>query len=234
MMPQAESSIVRLSRTTGSMARPDRAVLSGCRVRRIACTAEAFGFGPVSKLLSIARALRDRERIALDFFGQAVACEAASRSGDLFDHFRQLGGNRPEEYTDLLDRADMVLSVMEPQPAIEGAARDLPVGYVDSLPFVWEPVCSPTQLRAIAASVVKGPDEARRACRDLAIHDLQAVAHRVASRSFLQRCSGAAAPRIQAAHPTWVTGIISRLAATGQAGERSAILVSLAGQCSPL
>jgi acyl-CoA synthetase (AMP-forming)/AMP-acid ligase II len=186
MMPQVESSIVQPSRTTGSVAWPDRAALSGRRVHRVACTAEAVGFGPVSKLLSIAQALRDRERIVLDFFGHALACEAASRSGDLFDRFRQLVGNRPEEYTDLLDQADMVLSVMEPQPAIEGAARGLPVGYVDSLPFVWEPVLSPTQQRAIAASVVKGSDEARRACRDLTVHDLQAVAHRVASHSFLQ------------------------------------------------
>lgn len=108
----------------------------GGAVARILASAEAYGYGPSSKLRAVARELTLRGH-RVDFVGQGVAAEYARAEGDVFasvrsvDSMLALGDISPRNY-------DATVSVMDPHLAAWSQLCDLPCIYVDSLYWFWQ------------------------------------------------------------------------------------------------
>jgi hypothetical protein len=96
-----------------------------------------FGYGPASKAFSIAKELLHRgcrvtfcgHGVALDFFKREGVCDVVEL--DLYT----ADGRR--ELERMSSQFDYGLTVMEPL-FVTHAAPELPVGYVDSLPWMWD------------------------------------------------------------------------------------------------
>jgi hypothetical protein len=96
-----------------------------------------FGYGPVSKARSVVRELLARD-IECTFCGSGVAYEFMSREAicevrpvDLYTPAGQ------RELGRLSAQIDYGLTTMEPL-FVKHAAPDLPIGYIDSLPWMWD------------------------------------------------------------------------------------------------
>ena len=96
----------------------------------IACCAYPFGYGPASKLIVLARALRDRGW-ELVFLGTGIAYELAARS-DVFAQVIEAEPAEPET-RGWLDAATALLSVMDRNFAAVACASGRPYCVVDSL-----------------------------------------------------------------------------------------------------
>jgi len=96
----------------------------------IACSAYPFGYGPASKLIVLARALRDRGWNPV-FLGTGIACELAARS----DVFVRIVASDPAgpEVRRWLDTARVLLSVMDRDVAAGARDTGRPYCVVDSL-----------------------------------------------------------------------------------------------------
>jgi hypothetical protein len=96
----------------------------------IACCAYPFGYGPASKLIVLARALRDRGWEPV-FLGAGIARELAARS----DVFAQVVTAEPDEpeTRGWLDAATALLSVMDRDFAAIASESGRPYFVVDSL-----------------------------------------------------------------------------------------------------
>lgn len=101
--------------------------------------AEGYGFGPVSKAVSIVKALREQQpELNTVFYGKGTALDFATNNDELFSQIIN-----SEEYTteDALEEAvpNVVLSSMEPEPIVEAKSHDNPpfTVLVDSLFWYW-------------------------------------------------------------------------------------------------
>lgn len=106
---------------------------------RIVLCAQSFGFGPVSKAATIARALRrHRPGVELVFCADRIAREFLVGEG-LWRPGRDIATDRlaAEAVAALAGPADAVISVLDPDLATAFAAT-MPVYFVDSLGFMWD------------------------------------------------------------------------------------------------
>jgi hypothetical protein len=96
----------------------------------IACSAYPLGYGPASKLIVLARALRDRGWEPV-FLGTGIAAELAARS----DVFARIVASEPEdpEVRHWLGAARVLLSVMDRDVAAAARESGHPYCVVDSL-----------------------------------------------------------------------------------------------------
>ncbi|NUP51304.1 MAG: hypothetical protein HOW97_28925 [Catenulispora sp.] len=98
---------------------------------KLACAAEAWGYGPASKLLSIARRV-DGVRTA---FVTGTARTFVGLNRPSFDGVQEL--RSPGEILDADLDADHLLNVMDPCAALAAARAGVPSTYVDSLSWFW-------------------------------------------------------------------------------------------------
>ncbi len=77
-------------------------------MKTIVFTAQAFGFGPVSKMLAISESLSDVHKI---FFGSGVAFDLASLHS--FDEIHNFEHSDKEKILSLLKRSDLFINVMD-------------------------------------------------------------------------------------------------------------------------
>lgn len=100
---------------------------------KIVLVAQPFAYGPISKLVAIAKQLQGVGR--LTFVGADTAFDFASRNAYLFQEL--VDSESTEARPDVLDGADLVISVMEEASVLSAARKQIPVMYVDSLHWLW-------------------------------------------------------------------------------------------------
>lgn len=103
----------------------------------VLCDAVPFCFGPVSKMVSIARHLEGRG-IRLPFLASGTSIDFANQAG-LFDVVlcnSEKDSNLEKEKA-LFEEADVFVSVMNPESAHFAQKCGVPVVYIDSLFWMW-------------------------------------------------------------------------------------------------
>ena len=148
--------------------------------------ANSNGFGPVSKLTTIANLLSGIERI---FVGDAGAYEYARQNNGSYEQLFTIAEfwNR----RDIVSSCDLAIVVMEPDVAFDLVQSGVPVYLFDSLLDFWvlpdgvEPLIEAT--RAIQnLSTAEG----RAVFHTFTIHERKVLAHLLATRAFAQNFPG--------------------------------------------
>ncbi|MFI6150500.1 hypothetical protein [Streptomyces sp. NPDC051109] len=167
---------------------------------RILSSAQACGFGPVSKLVAITPLLADSR---VDFVGQGVALDFARRHSHRFHRITEGDTSRHEDLAQGLAEADLVVSVMDAELVFRAVRAGRPVLFFDSLLGFWLTDRSFEELAA-RAQLVRWADHdtARYVFDTLAPHERILLAHLLARRSYAQNFPG-------------VPARIAALAATG-------------------
>lgn len=101
---------------------------------RILTSAEAFGYGPTSKLTSLVRKFKNQhQNSTIEFLGEGAALDFALQNSSLFNGVHEYDGSypNPEDY-------DLVLSVMNPFTVIWGWFHRKKSIYIDSLYWFWK------------------------------------------------------------------------------------------------
>ncbi|GHE44443.1 hypothetical protein CP980_33440 [Streptomyces vinaceus] len=167
---------------------------------RILSSAQACGFGPVSKLVAITPLLAGSR---VDFVGQGVALDFARRHSHRFHRITEGDTSRHEDLAQGLADADLVVSVMDAELVFRAVRAGRPVLFFDSLLGFWLTDRSFEELAA-RAQLVRWADHdtARYVFDTLAPHERILLAHLLARRSYAQNFPG-------------VPARIAALAATG-------------------
>jgi hypothetical protein len=162
---------------------------------KVLVTAEAFGFGPASKLHAICVELA-RRGIECHFAGEMSALTFAQSNAQAFgsivavESMSELASVAPDGF-------DATLSVMDPYLTVWSSFHNVPCVYVDSLYWFWQ--WSPeneADLRKTAAELLCSADGAAGALRSLdavPMHDGQYIAHYLSAISCAQRAPKSAA-----------------------------------------
>lgn len=101
--------------------------------------AEGYGFGPVSKAVSIVKLLREQQpKLDAVFYGEGTANDFATNNAELFS---KIIDSRERSIEDVLSSVSpsVVLSSMEPEPIVKAKLLDDPpfTALVDSLFWYW-------------------------------------------------------------------------------------------------
>ncbi|SFT31392.1 hypothetical protein SAMN04487982_11928 [Streptomyces sp. ok210] len=155
---------------------------------RILSSAQACGFGPVSKLVAITPLLADS---SVDFIGQDVALDFARRHSHRFHRITEGDTSRHEDVAKGLADADLVVSVMDAELVFWAVRADVPVLFFDSLLGFWLTGRSFEELAA-RAQLVRWADHdtARYVFDTLLPHERILLAHLLARRSYAQNFPG--------------------------------------------
>ncbi|MGI5506232.1 hypothetical protein [Lentzea sp. CA-135723] len=155
---------------------------------RILASAQACGFGPVSKLVAVSTALGPG---TVDFVGQGVALDFARRNADRFGRVLFCDTAKPELVRPHLAETDVVISVMDADLVFWAVREGRPVLLFDSLLGFWDNTRGMPGL-ARAAEVVRTGDlaSAQAAYEELGPHERILLAHLLATRSFVQNFPG--------------------------------------------
>ncbi|MFE5124399.1 hypothetical protein [Streptomyces sp. NPDC056669] len=158
---------------------------------RIFSSAQACGFGPISKLTAISPLF---EGATIDFTGRDVALDFARRHVHRFTNINEGDTQRYEDVAAGLAEADFVVSVMDAELVFWAVRADVPVLFFDSLLSFWLTERSVAELAARAQLVRWSDDETARFVFDtLTPHERILLAHLLATRSYAQNFPGVAA-----------------------------------------
>jgi hypothetical protein len=161
---------------------------------KVLVTAEAFGFGPASKLHAIGVELA-RRGIEAHFVGSAAALTFATSNADTYasitpmDEMTALAAIDPDGY-------DAAISVMDPFLPLWSTMHGIPCVYVDSLYWFWQ--WYPERERELQeqAAVLRSLSDVAKALAALdaiPMHDGQYIAHHLSTVNCAQRAPRAAA-----------------------------------------
>lgn len=147
--------------------------------------AQSFGYGPSSKLVTIAKEFRKLKshKFNIDFYGERVSLTYINQNRKLFDQVQGF-----DQEIDI-NKYSLVVSVMEPILAIRGAILGKPVIYVDSLYWFWQWKNEEyAKLEKIVQSIKKlnSVNKLNKFLKDVDDHHLQYIAHRLATVSLVQ------------------------------------------------
>ncbi len=127
-----------------------------CGTEACAFVATSFGFGPVSKAVSIAQELkRQAAHLRVDYFGAGIAYEYAHQSG-CFDNLYQVDVDRRETLVALVPRLTSygaVFSVLNLELLPLWRGPKPPLYFVDSLAWMWRTL--PAGIEHVAAYFVQ-------------------------------------------------------------------------------
>jgi hypothetical protein len=165
---------------------------------RILASAEAYGYGPASKLTAVCTELRARGA-TVDFKGVGIAFDFAHNNVAAFESVERL--RRSIEFAAVSGHGyDGALSVMDPSLVLWAAFHKIPCVYVDSLYWLWNwPADRETSMQRKSESLLAldTVGEALAELADIAVHDAQDrtnyaqyAAHYLAARSCIQRPIG--------------------------------------------
>jgi hypothetical protein len=159
-------------------------------MKKIICTAGAWGYGPVSKLLTICSLLED---YSLHFFGSDVALELA-RHEAYFSGITQcdfIGERDRKRFKRELAKTDLVLNVLKPDIFDLVPAGEIPCVFVDSLFWMWDKIMMSgvlSQCKDVEKYIVQqfpGVEQRTESHRDLV--DTFAIVNPIVDRSQLQQ-----------------------------------------------
>lgn len=196
--------------------------------KRILAGAQAYGYGPASKLVSIVSQLQDYDNLAIDFWGSGVAETFARLNSSLFS----------EIYTELPDPADYVavIGVMDPLIAAWGYVNNIPVFSADSLywRWIWPPEEREEVLSAIEEYSCCGDHEALLAYMARYPHEMrQFIAHAMSAHSFHQWYPGKGRTdnAAEQLNVTEVSPIVDTRFRTS--AKRDTVLITFSGMITP-
>lgn len=203
---------------------------------KVITSAQSFGYGPSSKLITIIKELRraDGYNFQVDFVGSSISLTYVSQNkkylDDIFDEQKQFD----------LRKYDYAISVMDPYLAIKAAILKMPVIYVDSLFWFWKwNNENLPKLDNIVEKLKSNRDINRLAelLEEVGPHELQYLAHRFADYSIVQTFGqneladdNNVRRKIQV---LFVNPIIDRTLYK-EDSKKDTILISLSGMISPL
>lgn len=200
-------------------------------------SAEAYGFGPVSKAMAIIRQLHALGE-EIDFLAEGTALWFAQQENELFrvlDDSSKIVIDGATAELDL-EGYDGVVSVMEPSIIAWGLHTGAPTYYVDSLYWMWEWDEIPTHKRYEAVAAIReasNREEAVLRMRALPMHLAQFVAHALADVSLVQRYGATAQSRARAdIDPSPVGAIVDARFVSPETENN--VLVSVSGSANPL
>lgn len=149
--------------------------------------AKSCGFGPVSKLAALSRRLPGHRRV---FAGHSSAAMFAAANPAAFDEVVEVDGGASRA-RDLIERCDLVFSVMDEELVFSAFALGKPVFMADSLFSFWQLRTPLDQIAQLCAGLPRGDVGAvRRALEPLAPHELKIAAHLLADCSVVQNFPG--------------------------------------------
>jgi len=136
---------------------------------KILCDAVSFGFGPVSKLISLAYILADEHNCTLTFAGNGCSLQLAHKC-EAFSHCIEVDTAIPQECskkigTDITNY-DGVLSVMNPDFLKWAQGYDVRTIVVDSLLTMWDEIPIPW-LKTCGIIIQNNHGAAERAANEL-------------------------------------------------------------------
>lgn len=155
---------------------------------KILASAQACGFGPVSKLVAVS-SLLGTDRV--DFVGQGVALDYARRHAERFGAVHPADTTRGDLLAPRLADADAVISVMDADLVFWAVRHSRPVVFFDSLLHFWSRTHPAARLAGVARTVREGGTRAARtAFEALGPHQRILVAHLIADLSWAQNFPG--------------------------------------------
>lgn len=201
---------------------------------QVVFTADPYGYGPASKAKTVAEYLRRSDvDVSLRYFAEGTALDFGELNSEVYDELVDIEDR--DVYTCIEESdADLLISVMEPEPVIAAHIQGIPTITVDELFWFWEfsdPLAVVEEIRdrqSDSASLRTYFDE-------LTGNDLDLAAHAVADQSFLQVYPS----ETQRGEVTDTVGdvtVVNPIVDTGAYdpdGERDCIIVSLCGQLNP-
>ncbi|GAA0532653.1 hypothetical protein GCM10011581_17330 [Saccharopolyspora subtropica] len=161
---------------------------------KVIASAEAFGYGPASKLHAICSEI-GRNGGASHFFGHDVALTFAQSNSDTYasitpvDSMSDLAAVSPDDF-------DAAISVMDPFLVAWAAYHRLPCVYVDSLYWFWDwSGISETEMGRTAEAITgaASANQALRVMADVPMHPSQYLAHHLCTTACVQLAPGASA-----------------------------------------
>jgi hypothetical protein len=153
---------------------------------RLLASAEAYGYGPATKLRVIAARLTERGH-RVDFVGEGTAAEYTAGESASFASVISLGSMA--EISEIAGHGyDGVLSVMDPHLVMWSFLKGLPSVYVDSLYWFWawdDGIQAQRDWEVVTSA--RDVVEAVSLIASLPMSSAQYVAHRASSTSCAQR-----------------------------------------------
>jgi predicted Rossmann-fold nucleotide-binding protein len=201
----------------------------------ILSSAEAFGFGPCSKLTSIVKSLKnDIPYSRIDFLGEGSALSFALQNHHLFNNIKEYDGVYPNA-----NEFDLVLSVMNPYIVLWGWFHRKKCIYVDSLYWFWKfekNIFKKLESTIDQLTNATSLNEVWALIKDIDGHNLHYIAHRLSTISCSQYFNGTEIKtdvfRKNIKNLVEVNPIID--ASYKKEAKRDTILISLGGLLSPL
>lgn len=154
---------------------------------RILSSAQSFGYGPASKLVTIAKWLRPHKNYHIDFLGDDVALTYVLQNSLYFNNIFEYSGKYPNHRD-----YDMVISVMNPYTIIWAWINNIKSIYVDSLFWFWnwdENRFSHLDNVITELKSVNNVDEVWALVKDVEPHDMQYIAYKLADLALVQKFS---------------------------------------------
>lgn len=154
---------------------------------RILSSSQSFGYGPSSKLVTLAKWLKPNGKFYIDFLGDDVSLTYVLQNSVYFNKIIEYKGEYPNP-----KNYDLVVSVMNPYIVIWAWINNIKSIYVDSLFWFWNWDESRfTHLESIIEELrsVNNIDEAWALVKDISPHDMQYIAYKLTNLSLVQKFS---------------------------------------------
>lgn len=205
---------------------------------KIICSAQSFGYGPCSKLVTFVKHIREiyQDSVKIDFIGDDVALMYALQNAGCFNNIFEYQGEYPnaKEY-------DLVISSMNPYTAIWGWFNRKKIIYIDSLYWFWDWKMKNFQYIQEIIKELRSANNINGVwsiLKEIDDHHLQYIAHRLSSVSCIQKIYSSRKENLKDSFRkniiTHEVGPIICASYKQKANKRNKILISLGGLYSPL
>jgi len=157
--------------------------------KRIACSAQTFGYGPISNLFSVARHLKQEFSLVLLLDSQRNQFPASNP--EVFDEVIYF--NAHDELPDLLEHvaADAVLSSFDYHLILAARKKRLPAFFMDALFWFWKLTTDMNKLEECSQRLLTADNqESARILEQLTPHERIFLSYFLATRSYIQADSG--------------------------------------------
>lgn len=195
---------------------------------KLLCGAQAFGFGPISKLSTIVKHLQ-RDNINIDFYGEGAALQFAQKNIKIDTFIHSLEHCKPLDYMG-------VLTVMNPELAAWGYYYNIPIIAVDSLYWFWQWTEKEKKIIRESLQDKKQTGSCQQFIeyiRSLPDHMQQYALHLMADKSFVQKYPGGKRKQEEPEINTISVGPIVDLTYLENV-KRDTITISFSGMFNPL
>lgn len=203
---------------------------------KILSSAQSFGYGPASKLVTLAKWLRPHKDYHIDFLGDDVALTYVLQNSLYFNNIYEYSGEYPDD-TDY----DLVVSVMNPYTVIWAWINNIKSIYVDSLFWFWNWDESKYEYLENVISQLRSANnisEAWALVKEVDPHDMQYIAYKLTELALVQKFSFENDNnKTDIYRDNLKVSVIGPIIDNGKRKnnkERNKIIISLSGLLSPL